>query len=344
MRVTMMKISKWHVVTVSALTATVLITVVGCLLLSGCALNASDINSDTRSFDSVPVDRSYDGASDEFNVLQETQETESVEQVNTKTDGLSVNMQNAKEGVKALVSGYGDDVAVSVMSLDDGSSFDINGDKKFISASMIKLLILATLVDKVNQGSVSLDQGYTLKKADIVGGTGHINTYPLGTSFSYGDLAKYMIAYSDNTATNVLIDVLGKDSINSEASKLGLVNTSLNRKMMDLDSGVENYMSTNDAASILCGFANKAIGGAVMSETSVGYLKAQTDNNAISKGIPSGVSFAHKTGTLNSVRHDGGIVYADEPYVIVVFTTLGESAANSLMRDISSSVYKALCG
>jgi len=247
----------------------------------------------------------------------------------------------ARSEIDALIEPYGSNVAISLASLEGAEGFDVNGDVSFVSASMIKLLVLACLMDEVRDGALSLEQTYELSSADIVGGTGRINALPLGTALSYDELAESMIAYSDNTATNVLIDALGMDAINMTAKSHGLTETRLQRKMMDFSGSAENYMSTNDAVKLLTGFANGDIGNTALSEKAIGYLNKQTDNAALAQGIPEGIVFAHKTGSLNEFRHDGGIVYATRPYVLVVFTSLG-ATADGFMANISAEVYATL--
>ena len=78
------------------------------------------------------------------------------------------------------------------------------------------------------------------------------------------------------------------------------------------------------------------------SEVAESYLLEQADSEGLVAGLPSSVRFGHKTGALDSVRHDGGIVYGESPYVIVVLTSLDEAKANSLMEEISRMVYEAL--
>lgn len=250
----------------------------------------------------------------------------------------------ARTAVRQLLEGYDTSVAVSMVPLDGTQGFGVNNKKQFVSASMIKLLVLATLMDQAQAGNVKLDATYTLNAADIVGGAGHINEFALGTEFSYDQVAESMIAYSDNTAANVLIDLLGMDAINAEAAKLGLEATHIGRKMMDLSGTSENYMSTRDAAVILRGFAEGKIASKELSDKAMHYLVQQTDNDALARGIPSGVTFAHKTGSLTMIRHDGGVVLADEPYVLVVFTELYDGEANELMARISQAVYEATQG
>lgn len=73
------------------------------------------------------------------------------------------------------------------------------------------------------------------------------------------------------------------------------------------------------------------------------YLLEQSDPEGLAQGLPANVPFGHKTGSLSSVRHDGGIVYGENPYVVVVLTSLDGGTANALMSNISRAAYAALC-
>lgn len=273
----------------------------------------------------------------------------SSEESSSTSQQTSKKMSAAEAAAKEAVSGY-QDIAYAVASLGSDDGFNSKGDRKCVSASMIKLAILAELLEQADEGSVSLDETYKLASSDIVGGTAHISESPTGTTFTYDELAKYMIAYSDNTATNVIVKKLGAGdakagmaNVNARAEELGLQNTEMNRLMMDLDSGVENYMSANDAAIILKAIANHEIASEKLCSKAEGYLKAQNDGEGLAEGLPSGVEFGHKTGDLDSVRNDAGIVYADDPYVIAFFSfDNGRDTANELMAAASEGVYSAL--
>ncbi len=254
---------------------------------------------------------------------------------------MTPEMANAKTNVESIVAQYGYSVGVAVVPLDGTQGFSINGDERFVAASMIKLLILAEYAAQVDAGTIDPNASRTINADEIVGGTGEIQNRGAG-SYTYGDLALFMIMYSDNTAANVLIDTLGADNINLRASELRLANTHLNRKMMDLDSNVENYISANDAAEILVQIANDTLAKPSTCDTLEGYLLRQTDSLGLTQGLPAGIKFAHKTGSLDPIRHDGGIVLAEKPYVIVVLTSLGTSGANTLMTNVSDAVYRAL--
>lgn len=251
-------------------------------------------------------------------------------------------MQAAELAVAELIEPYEDSVAVTVISLDDDSGFSINGDERFPSASMIKLLVLVEYMQQVNEGNLDSESSYVLVQSDKVGGAGVIAGAPSGTAFRYSELAQYMIEESDNTATNILIDVLGMDSINDSGQELGLAQTELRHKMMLGDGKTENRMSSNDAAVLLRGIAQHVIAGEVESTAAESYLLMQADTEGLAQGLPLGVEFGHKTGSLDSARHDGGIVYSESPYVIVVLTSLEETTANELMAAISAAVFEAL--
>ena len=251
-------------------------------------------------------------------------------------------MGEAQTAVQDLIAPYGTAVSVHVAPLDGSQGFSLNGNRRFVSASVIKLLILAEFMDEVDAGVRSLDSTYTLSEDDIVGGTGILQNNAPGSTYTYDELARYMIAYSDNTAANILIDSMGMSKINEKAAELGLGATQLQRKMMDLDSGVENYISADDAEKILFGIANHTIASDAMCTKAESYLQAQTDSEGLAQGIPASVPFGHKTGSLDSVRHDTGIVYAKNCYVIVVLTSLDASTANGLMAQISDAVYSAI--
>ena len=252
-------------------------------------------------------------------------------------------MQQAKIAVEGLVVAYGTNVAVVVKPLDGSEGFSINGNEQFVSASMIKLLVLVQYLEEVDSGQLDSRQTYTRNTADVVGGTGQIQNDAAGTTYTLDTLARYRIKYSDNTATNILIDKMGMNTIQLLAGRLGLTKTALQRKMMQSSSGKENYTSAQDIATLLYGIVKGGYASSSLTARAKEFLLEQTDNNGLAQGLPSGVSFAHKTGTLASARHDGGVVFSDNPYIIVVLTkSLGENTANTLMTQISKTVYHAL--
>ena len=251
-----------------------------------------------------------------------------------------------RQEVSAAIEATSMDVGIAFVDVSDpkrNAGFDVRGDKPLVSASMIKLLVLAAFLDEVDAGTLSMEEPYVIQAEDIVGGTGSVQSAGAGASYALGDLAKLMISESDNVAANVLINRLGMDAVNAEAEKLGLKSTELNRLMMDEEAmagQVENYMSAQDAATLLTLIWRGELVSERASAFALEALKAQSDAAGIAGGLPADIAFAHKTGTLAQVRNDGGIVMAEKPYVLVVFCSGGEqSVSESLMMQLSTIVY-----
>lgn len=246
--------------------------------------------------------------------------------------------------VRGLAEASGGFCSVSYRELDraGGISFDVDGDDDRTAASMIKLAVLAEVFDRVSQGTLSLDDALTLAPEDIVGGSGVVQKAAPGTSFTVDELAGHMIAQSDNVATNMLIGLVGMDAVNEEARKLGLRHTALRRLMMDEEvsaRGIENTVSANDVAALLESVYRGTFYGPDLSERALGYLRGQSDPSGILAGLPAGTAFAHKTGDLERVQNDGGIVLCDDPYVLVV---LVEGIENDDALDLMAAVAAAI--
>lgn len=232
------------------------------------------------------------------------------------------------------------------------NSCSYNGDDAIRSASTIKLMILYELLYQANAGLISLDENYTLASSDIVGGTGILQGYGAGYTTTFRNLAELMINQSDNVATNVIIDRLGMQSINARAAELGLESVALNRKMMDtgaIASGIENYLSSEDATTLLTMIHNGAFINPQMSEFALSALLSQTDNQGLLAGLPAGTQFAHKTGTLSNAQNDCGIVLGDHSYALAVFCeadgsygSFSSSEAFAIMRRVAQAVSTTL--
>jgi hypothetical protein len=245
-------------------------------------------------------------------------------------------LSNLRQQLEKRLDPYGDAVALAVVDVDSGDYCKLHADKAFVSASMIKLTILAAYSQALDQKRIDPCARVRLRDMHVVGGTGKIQSEQ-HRSYSYDELCRYMIMYSDNTASNALIDALGIQTINTCAQELGCTRTVLNRKFMQLNTGIENWTSANDMATLLRAFAQKHAASTEACEQALNYLSQQTDDEGLTQGITSG-HFAHKTGSLNTIRHDGGIVMCAHPYVLVVLSDIGAGHANKLMAQIAADV------
>lgn len=286
--------------------------------------------------------KSVQTASDGASQVQIVQDriAESTDSTNTPKANENSAEQSAPQEIKELqqqieelTQPYGSSVSVCIIDASNGNYCHVNSDKAFVSASMIKLAVLCEYMHAVDNGQLDPADRVALKNMNVVGGTGLIQT-ERHASYTYDELCRYMIMYSDNTATNVLINKLGQDAINERVQALGCKNTSLNRQLMALNTNTENWISARDTATILYKIKNGTAASSAMCAKALEYLSKQTDNEGMAEGISSG-AFAHKTGSLRSMRHDGGIVLGKHPYVIVALCDIGAGNANKLMKEIA---------
>lgn len=285
--------------------------------------NASDVASKAQ----IVQDRTAENAdnTDSANAAKTNE--------NSAEQSAPQEIKELQQQIEELTQPYGSSVSVCIIDASNGNYCHVNSDKALVSASMIKLAVLCEYMHAVDNGQLDPADRVALKNMNVVGGTGLIQT-ERHASYTYDELCRYMIMYSDNTATNVLINKLGQDAINERVQALGCKNTSLNRQLMALNTNTENWISARDAATILYKIKNGTAASSAMCAKALEYLSKQTDNEGMAEGISSG-AFAHKTGSLRSMRHDGGIVLGKHPYVIVALCDIGAGNANRLMKEIA---------
>ncbi|MDR7855393.1 serine hydrolase [Tissierella sp.] len=200
-------------------------------------------------------------------------------------------------------------------------------NRVFPSASIIKILIMVEALNQVEKGKFSLDQKIKIKEEDRVDYS-IISDLRLG-EYSFVDLITLMIILSDNTATNVLIDLIGYENINQRAKELNLKDTVLKRKMMDFKAakeGRENLISSIDMAILMEKIYNKNILSSKMCETMIEILSKQKHRDMLPRYILDKETIAHKTGELSGLNHDIGIFYLENiDYLIGIFTTDGKN-------------------
>ena len=233
-----------------------------------------------------------------------------------------------------------------IKDLRSGHSIVHGPDKRFPSASMVKVPIMAACYKAAAEGRISLTDVVILKRTDQVRGSGTLRTTPPGTSVTVEKLIELMITDSDNTAANMLIDLLGFDYIGVAFKGFGLDQTNLSRKMMDFRSrarGIENYTTPREMAVILEKMYRGTCVSPEASERCLACLKAQKVNDRIPRYLPRTVPVAHKTGLENKVCHDAGIVFTDKGDVLICILTDGDTGATIAKRmiaRISALVYK----
>ncbi len=215
-------------------------------------------------------------------------------------------------------------MGVAIEDLKTGDHFFLHENEVFAQASSIKIAVLANLYLQAQQGKLKLTDLYTVQAPDLVPDSDIMGGLTPGvTRVTLRDLATMMVAVSDNSATNVLIDRVGMDNINAMLDSFGLAHTRLRRKMMDLEAakqGRENISTPREMMTLL-----EAIyrGKLLNQESTADFFKVLSTNKDswIPRNLPAGVKVANKPGSLEAVRNDSGIVFVEgRPYVICVMT------------------------
>lgn len=224
--------------------------------------------------------------------------------------------------------------------------FKYDENRVLPSASIIKVLIMVEALNRVEKGEYLLDQKIKIKETDRVDYS-IISELRL-EEYSFIDLITLMIILSDNTATNVLIDLLGFEQINQMAKELNLKETVLRRKMMDFKAakeGRENLISPIDMAILMEKIYNKSIISPKSCEIMIEILSKQKHRDMLPRYILDEVPIAHKTGELSGLNHDIGVLCLENiDYLIGVFTTNGRNDLDGkrTIGRISKLVYDHL--
>lgn len=224
-------------------------------------------------------------------------------------------------------------VGISVAVLGHGQTYSARGSQAFAAASTIKLLILVALARAVDEQRLSLDDSAASGPGTRVIGSGVLNWLHDGLTLPLRDHAWLMIAISDNTASNVLIDAVGRDAISATARDLNLTGTALNRRFLGRkpEPGLpENHTTADDLIAILAAIWGNRAASHDRCEWMRTVLADQQYRNRIPRLLPASLSYAGKTGSLEGIVHDCGVIAGP-----------GGGAAMAILTDGFADPYQA---
>ncbi|KAA8676330.1 serine hydrolase [Clostridium sp. HV4-5-A1G] len=219
--------------------------------------------------------------------------------------------------------------AFMVENLKTGEKAAYNEKVVVPSASLIKIPIMMEVFKQVKEGKLSLKQRITVEN-DVKVPFSILNLLESGSSYTLKDIITLMIIQSDNTAANILIDLAGMDNVNDYIKSLKIKDTTLQRKMMDSlarKEGRENKTTASDMVKFFEIIYRGEKSGEPYSIMMKDILINQLDNSVMRLDVPDETTIAHKTGDLDGISYDVGIVYL--PNVDYIFCGLTWNAVTN---------------
>lgn len=256
-----------------------------------------------------------------------------------------------------LIKAHKGKVALALKHLRTSETYLLHADEVMPTASLIKLAVMVEVYHQVAEGKIKLTDPITLRKEDMVQGAG-VLTYHItpGVTLPLRDVMRLMIAHSDNTATNLVLDKIGIGSTGEYMEKLGFPNTKINAKVFKgsttsiAPERTKKYGLGSTTAREMITLLEKLHNGEVVSPTAckemVEILRRCEDNEKFPRFLGDKVSVAHKTGSVSNARTDAGILYwPSGPVVLCVLTDENadqryavDNAGNVLCANIARGV------
>jgi beta-lactamase class A len=259
--------------------------------------------------------------------------------------------------LRPVIEAHQGEVAVAVKHLASGESFSHRGDEPMPTASLIKFPVMVEAYRQAEEGKLDLAKMLALRDEDKVPGAGVLTPhFSAGTTISVRDAIRLMIVYSDNTATNLVLDQIGLSATSRTMESLGLVNTKIHAKVFRRDTSIFPERSkefglgsttANEMVRLFESLHQRRLVSHKAAEAMLDHLAHCEDKSKLAARLPPGTKLAHKSGAVSDVRCDAGILTArGGPVAICVLTRKNkdqrwadDNAANVLCAAIGRAVY-----
>ena len=188
-------------------------------------------------------------------------------------------------------------MGVAVANLDTGESVAVNGDMRFPTASLIKVAVMVEVYHQIAEGKLRRDTSVTLTDADKAGDeTVPLNVMHAGSVLTVADLLRFMIAWSDNTATNLLVRMVGTANVDKRLESYGITEMKLFRPTFrdgkadvfpELEREFGLGMTTpNAAAKLFALIAQGKVVSRAACDEMIAILAMQQDRAMIPRSLP----------------------------------------------------------
>jgi len=254
--------------------------------------------------------------------------------------------------IEAAQGTYG----VAIHHFETGETFAHQQEERFNAASIIKMPVMAAIYDQAFHGKLSLGEELVMRAEDVVGGSGVLSALSPNLKLSIYDMVVLMIIESDNTATNLLIDRIGMDTVQRLMGDWGMMNSRIINRLRIIPANVEgtNEITALDVNHFLIQLGQGKIVSWHACIEMVKIMKQQLFKDGIPSLLPAvqadpvgalpSWQFAHKTGFVNGVEHDAGLLYfANASFAITILTKnlTDKHAAKRVQGEIGRLLFDA---
>ena len=274
--------------------------------------------------------------------------------------------ESLREEIQRIARDAGADrVAAAFYDYETESGFDYQGSAWFHAASTIKVPVLVGVFAAVQDGALDLESRIHVRNQffSAVDGAPYrvhsgrdanstVHAY-IGKTLKVRDLAYHMIVTSSNLATNLLVDVVGLETMQRTLEQLGVDGVKLRRGVEDeraYEEGINNEVTANGLVQVLRRVDDERAVSREASEQMLEILHQQEFRSGIPAGLPDDARVANKTGEISTVAHDTGLVYLSgdrKPYALAILSEWDAqktSGRRDTLARISRAVYRHICG
>jgi beta-lactamase class A len=258
----------------------------------------------------------------------------------------------------ALAKEHKGKVAIAVKHLRTGEKFELNADEPMPTASLIKLAVLIEAYQQSAEGKINLADPVTLRQEDKVPGAGVLTEhFTPGLKIPLKDAVNLMVALSDNTATNLVLDKIGIAATCRRMEAWGFPNTKINAKVFR--GGTTSIApdrtkrfglgstTAREMVGLLGKLENKEILNPEACTEVLSLLRKCDDHEKFPRFLPEGIAVAHKTGSISDARTDAGIIYLPSgPVAVCVLTDQNadhrwvvDNAGNLFCAKVAKEIY-----
>lgn len=252
-------------------------------------------------------------------------------------------------------------IAIAVYDTETQATFRRHADRWFHAASTIKVAILLGVYASIHHGWLrpqsrlhvrnrfrSAVDGYPFRVAADRDANSEVHA-AVGKMMRVTDLALHMIATSSNLATNLLLDLVGLETVQRALDELHLDGIDIRRGVEDeraFERGINNRVTADGLVQLMRLIAEERAFSPELSRDMLNILHAQEFKNGIPARLPAAVRVAHKTGEISTIAHDAGVVYPPnrKPYVVAILTEWSPdgSGRKPTIAEASQAIYEVL--